>query len=260
MVAGKFFIILSVFMLSVFGETGLQGQRTGRVRYERAVEFSGYRWMIKSSAGRTGPGPNFFSASNVHIDRRGRLHLYLSREKNRWYCAEVVSSGSFGYGRYEFLIGSSPPDLDINAVLGLFTWDPDLKPHHNEIDIEFSRWGGKNDHNSQYVVHYGENDLEKYEFSMKGSVSRSLHVIDWMPGKLVFESYRGSRPWSWRKIESITITGNKVPAPANEQVRLNLWLAGGRHPENDSQKATSARIDRFTFTPYGCGKPGNGGN
>ena len=58
---------------------------------------------------------------------------------------------------------------------------------------------------------------------------------------------RGSRAWEWRKIASWSLTGDKVPVPANEQVRMNLWLKGGMPPAGNENSVTRIRIDRFSF-------------
>lgn len=219
------------------------------VMYDRKITFSGFEWLVKSSISRTGPGPNFFSQSekNVTVDRRGRLHLRVTRENGRWLCAEVVSLKNFGYGRYEFVLGSSPAKLNENLVLGIFTWNPGLRPHHNEIDIEFSSWGGSRHENGQYVIHTCSDRVEKKKFIMPSRPRYTTHVITWKPGKLVFESYRGRRARSWRKISSWTFTGRQVPVPDAEQLRLNLWITGVTPASETLPGETGIRIDRFSY-------------
>src|SRR5512135_1367048 len=122
--------------------------------YPRTISFSGTSWSVKTSSGRVGPGPNYFSdsTSNVWVDAQGRLHLKILKVKNRWTCAEVVSQASFGYGTYRFTLDSPVDALDPSAVLGLFTWNDDPAYNHREIDIEMSRWGAAANQNAQYVV------------------------------------------------------------------------------------------------------------
>jgi hypothetical protein len=219
--------------------------------YDRQIQFSGYDWLVKSSLSRTGPGPNFFSDAqdNVWIDDQGRLHLAINTDGNRWYCAEVVSKKSFGYGRYEFVLGTSPVLTDNNVVFGLFTWDRDLKPHHNEIDIEFSSWGVDRTRNSQYVIHKDTDINKSHRFAMSGSDSETLHVMTWSPGETVFESYIGSTPLPRRRIDSWRVTGEYVHTPANEQVRMNLWLFGGIPPDDEAEGIMGVTVNSFTFTP-----------
>src|SRR5262245_21295616 len=70
----------------------------------RTISFSGKTWLVKSSTGKVGPGPNYFSDStdNVWVDAGGRLHLKITKAKGKWSSAEIVSADSFGYGTYRF--------------------------------------------------------------------------------------------------------------------------------------------------------------
>src|SRR5437764_2032193 len=90
----------------------------------RVLQFSSYDWIVKSSDRRVGPGPNYFADSdgNVFVDTQGRLHLRLTQRDGRWYCAEVISAQSFGYGTYRFYLDSTIDNLDTQVVLGMFTW------------------------------------------------------------------------------------------------------------------------------------------
>jgi hypothetical protein len=69
---------------------------------QQALSFSGYDWWVKSSAGKVGPGPNYFSDStnNVWTDSLGQLHLRITNRSNQWQCAELISARTFGYGSY----------------------------------------------------------------------------------------------------------------------------------------------------------------
>jgi hypothetical protein len=246
-------IIFSVFsLIGIFSSGKFPPLLVNTDLYERNIRFSGYNWFVKSSLSRTGPGANFFSNSheNVWVDMRGRLNLSVTIKDDRWYCAEVVLNESLGYGRYEFELGTSPARLDNNLVAGLFTWDPGMIPHHNEIDIEFSTWGKGSAINSQYVLHKGIDKVIIHRFIMPDSPTGSKHVIDWKPEKLLFESYRRGMLKTWSKIESWEVTGKHVPRPANEQVRINLWLIGGISPENKRIDSLRIRVDRFTFSAF----------
>ncbi|HXJ92437.1 MAG TPA: Mu transposase C-terminal domain-containing protein [Terriglobia bacterium] len=90
-----------------------------------------------------GPGPNNWNENNVWVDQGGHLHLKLTRQGDRWYCAEVLSKDRMGFGRYQFWIEGRVDRLDPNVVLGLLNYPtPDVGPDGtNEIDIEFAGWG-----------------------------------------------------------------------------------------------------------------------
>jgi len=119
--------------------------------YPRSIYFSGENWFVKAGSGRLGPGPNYFSDSqnNVWVDSQGRLHLRITKVGGKWYCAEVISARSFGYGTYRFYLDSPVDALDSNAVVGLFTWSDDPAFNNRELDIEFGRWGTTNNLNAQ---------------------------------------------------------------------------------------------------------------
>src|SRR5205823_3644548 len=159
----------------------------------RTIQFSGHSWSVKTSAGKVGPGPNYFSngASNVWVDALGRLHLKITKEKGRWHCAEIVSTESFGYGTYRFYLDSAVDNLDPNVVLGLFTWNDAPDYNHREIDIEFSRWGVANNQNAQYVVQPYTSLSNILRFDEPAGLVQSTHSFHWLSGSVEFESVRG---------------------------------------------------------------------
>ena len=124
-----------------------------RTPANRAIRFADHNWGVKS--GYNGPGPNNFSDSmdNVWVDTNGHLHLKITHPDSQWYCSEIISDESFGYGTYVFTVKSRLDSLDENIVLGLFTWDT-YAPEYNyrEIDFEFSRWMDPALDIGQYVI------------------------------------------------------------------------------------------------------------
>ena len=135
--------------------TLVAGSLGAQLPYPRTLQFSGYTWNVKTSAGKVGPGPNLFSDStnNVWVDASGRLHLKITKDANRWNCAEVICTNSLGHGTYRFYLDSPVDNLDPNVVLGLFTWSDDPAYADREIDVECSRWANAADSdNAQFVV------------------------------------------------------------------------------------------------------------
>ena len=108
----------------------------------KTIRFSGYDWKVKFGT-HEGPGPNNWSENNVWVDQNGYLHLKLTQQGDRWYCAEVLTQDRLGFGRYQFWVVGRVDRLDPNVVLGLFNYPtPDVGPDGtNEIDIEFAQWG-----------------------------------------------------------------------------------------------------------------------
>ncbi|HDH99419.1 MAG: hypothetical protein DRQ14_06755 [Candidatus Latescibacterota bacterium] len=213
----------------------------------RTISFSGYTWRVKASESPLGPGPNYFSDSseNVWVDAQGQLHLKVTERDGRWYCAEVVSEGSFGYGAYDFYLASRIDKLDRNVVLGLFTWDDAPEGHHREIDIEFSRWGRTKDDNAQFVVQPWDRPGNMHRFNLQLDGDLSAHCFVWRKGCISFRSIRGHLLTSPDIIESWDYEGPDLPEPGNEKVRMNLWLLDGVPPSGDGEVEVVVR--RFEF-------------
>ena len=109
------------------------------------LSFGGHSWTVKSSAGKTGPGPNYFSAANATVDSSGNLHMRITKSKGKWSSSEIINTASLGYGTYRWTVVNDLATLDRNVVLGLFTWNdlPDYATR--ELDIEIARWGSATD-------------------------------------------------------------------------------------------------------------------
>lgn len=199
------------------------------INAKNKLNFSGYEWDIKNTTKRVGPGNNYFSSStdNVWVDQEGHLNLKISQQNNRWQCAEVISKQHFGYGLFEFFVAARTDKFDKNTVLGLFTYDKKLKPHYNEIDIEFSKWGNNTDTNSQYVVHHNQNYFESKRFKHPTGLKFSTHIILRNKDSIYFASYEGhyrNALKSRKPYQSWTYKNSFNPKPVNEKIHINLWL------------------------------------
>ena len=237
-----------------------------------------------------GPGPNYFSSSieNVWLDEQDRLHLKIVYNglTDRWECASVVSiKEGWGYGKYTFEITdvimetinkkgeiSYCNKLDENVVIGLYTYDKSTIPSHNEIDIEFGRWGAKNAKLGHFVVWYdgteqGNYLRNHYPFRLELVGKSSIHSFEWNEGNIQFDSTEISKPVNYPedKFEKLGTENegyNYIPEPNKEQVCMNIWLTprkieGGEtetgEPYNISgiRKVKSAEviISNFEFIP-----------
>jgi hypothetical protein len=207
----------------------------------RTLLFSGYTWSVKSSAGRVGPGPNYFSKKNAWVDSLGRLHLAITKVRRHWVVGEVVNTRSLGSGTYTWVLDSRVDNLDPNMVLGLFTYDSLSSAFNNrEIDIEASRWGNASDPtDAQFVVQ---------PYAADGNLTR-ITQGPWVPATFSFSwtatglsfSAQGASPASW------TYAGPNRPPAGGEQADMNFWLNGGHAPK-DGQGA-AVIVQSFTFTP-----------
>jgi hypothetical protein len=209
----------------------------------KTLQFSGYEWLIKTSDHRVGPGPNYFSDSpdNVFTDAEGQLHLRINQQDGRWFCAEVISSRSFGYGTYRFHLKTTAESLDPQAVLGMFTWNDDPAYAHRELDIELARWGQANNKNAQFVVQPYTRPENIVRFQMPFGVLSSVHSFSWKPDSVHFLSQHEQTV-----VQQHTFTKN-IPKAGGENARINLWLFAGRPPANG--RPVEVVISKFEFTP-----------
>ncbi|MFI5251413.1 MAG: glycosyl hydrolase family 8 [Bacteroidota bacterium] len=219
---------------------------------QHSINFSGYAWNVKSSTGKVGPGPNYFSdsAANVRVDSAGRLHLRITSSGGNWHCAEVSLAQPLGYGRYVFHIESPVGTLDPNAVLGLFTWDDAPAENHREIDVEYSRWSDSTDvTNAQFVVQPWQHGGNLTRWTLPGSLDSSTTGFTWRQDSISFLTVKGGQtfPPYDSVVTSWNYAGADIPQPGNEAAHINLWLTGGLAPARNSE--IEIVVSKFEFNP-----------
>lgn len=234
--------------------TSAEWVRTAQANF-RVIHFSGREWAVKGSGGqRVGPGPNYFSDSALHVwvDDRDRLHLRLAQRDGKWICAEVVLRQSLGHGQYIWSLDSRVDALDPRIILGLFTWDDDPADNHREIDLEFTRWGNAADPtNAQYVVQPYETPGNLRRYTQPG-VARSTHAFRWRADRIFFKSVQGpilNPADPALTIATWTYRGGDIPAPGNENARMNLWLMQGQPPATGKGAEVIIRSFRHLAQP-----------
>jgi hypothetical protein len=258
------FVLGALACSSLIGAGGAQGRNSApsrataiaisanaRKEGSRTIRFSGYAWRVRNNTiSRGGPGPNYFSSrrENVWLDGRDRLHLRAVKRGGRWYCAEIFSSKSFGYGTYTFTLASRVDRLDKNAVLGLFTWD-DAAPAYayREIDIEFSRWGERRARNAQYVVQPWQHSGNEHRFNLALSSVFSVHSFQWSAKRVLFSSSRGRTTTPTGALQTWAYSGADIPPAGTGHARINLWLVDGKPPANG--RSFEIVVEAFHFTP-----------
>ena len=203
------------------------GASTTAAALANSLSFGGHSWMVKSSIGTVGPGPNRYAAKNATVDAAGNLHLQITKDKGKWYSSEIVNTASLGYGTYRWTATTDLSMLDRNVVLGLFTWN-DLPDYANrEIDIEVARWGSATDPtNAQFVVQPYGNPGHLQRFVQPAGGPSTLEFT-WSPGRIDYLVSQGAvvvASWSYLAPD--------VPMPGGETVRMNLWQYQGLAPAN----------------------------
>ncbi|HVP54571.1 MAG TPA: glycoside hydrolase family 16 protein [Candidatus Eisenbacteria bacterium] len=215
----------------------------------RELSFSNRVWWVKANSVKLGPGPNFFSDSteNVWVDSQGYLHLRITYRNGAWYCPEIISKGTLGFGTNYFVLGAPVDGLDPNVVFGLFTYsDTDAADSNREIDIEFSKFGnGSDTNNAQYTVQPYTLSQNFHRFQMPTGVPQSTHILQWQPSVTFFKSVRGTDLNA--PIGQWTYDGTSFP-PGDQNIRMNLWLLNGQPPTNGQE--VEVIVQAYGFAPY----------
>jgi hypothetical protein len=224
----------------------------------RTIGFSGRTWRVKGP-GYYGPGPNLFcdAAGCTWVDSEDRLHMTIQNISGSWYSTEVTLEEPLGYGDYVFTTLGRLDTLDPNVVLGLFLWQygPCYATEnlwwgpHNEIDVEFSRWGNPGNDVAQFVAQPYDwpGNTSRFDATFSDGELTS-HAFRWHPDRVEFRSWRGGpqdeSPGTL--IHSWTYTGPHIPRPEYPRVHINLWQVGV--PPGTDQEVI---LDEFTFIPSG---------
>lgn len=233
-----------------------------RAPANRSIQFASHNWAVKVG-NNLGPGPNNFSDSvnNVRIDENGYLHLKITYRNGQWYCSEIISDESFGYGTYVFTVSSRVDLLDKNIVLGLFTWDTFAPQYHyREIDFEFSRWQDPANDIGQYVIQPWDTagNMFRFDIDYTGQSVTTTHVMTWRPEGIYLKSYFGDfmlAPPSENGIRDWYYTGSDNPPPGGENVRMNFWLIRGDPPGDGLE--SEVVIKDFQFLTGISDQPGD---
>jgi len=205
------------------------------------IKWSGFTWNVKNGEGK-GPGPNNWMAnsSNIWVDTNGNLHLKIVKVGEKWYCSEIYSLQSLGYGEYTFEVSSNVENFDKNIYLGLFTYEGDSK----EIDLEFAREGNLSNPVGWYIAQPSSPESRK-NFALNLSGDYSTHKFAWSPNSIFFQSFHGLS--TDYPINQWNYTGPNNPPAGNERVHLNFWLKNGLAPSNNIE--TEVIIKSFKFKP-----------
>ena len=207
----------------------------------KTVRFSGYEWEVRESASNRSGTSNLYDAANVRMDSQGSLHLRLRKKDNEWTSAEVSLSRSLGYGSYRFVVGDIS-DLEPAAVFSIFTWDNTGPPR--EMDIEISRWGSRSGKNAQYLIQPYYVPANSVRFNAPPGVL--THTLDWQPGRVSFETLRGSGNRDLPVVDEHTFTSG-VPTPGNEMIHMNLYRFDNK--TNPLRRECEVVIEKFEFLP-----------
>ncbi len=202
--------------------------------YPSTISFSGYTWYVENSEQLCNPGPNYWSNNpeNVWVDENGWLHLKITNRNGKWYCAEVTTTQTFGYGTYAFYVASNIANLDRNVILGLFAYKDDA----HEVDIEFSKWGDEYNPNAWFTVQPPPyiNGRNQKTFNLQLNGDYSTHYFTWSRRSIFFQSFHGHYPIGTQPSSNIIESFTSYSRTSAQGVRahINLWLYHGNYPSD----------------------------
>ncbi|SEM06223.1 hypothetical protein SAMN04488505_103268 [Chitinophaga rupis] len=236
-------------------DTATNSQKAAPVKAlaERTISFSGINWTVRDEAGTSGPDDNYWSSStsNVWVDASGHLHMKIRKDAatGRWYCAEVTSQQSFGYGTYVWKIEGRVDQLDKNIVFGLFNYKAGDDGHH-EVDIEFARWGNNAWPNYNYTVYPSSGDPDSnahHEFELALNGTYTTHTFYRTSSAVSYRGYHGHTEdinnsfFPWTTPAGFPVSTLALP------VHMNLWLFNHLAPSNGQE--VELIIHQFIYRP-----------
>lgn len=215
------------------------------------ITWSGRKWHVRSMVGSSAeaPGSNWWNDTTTFATLVGsELQISTAQDpanSNRWTSGEVQSYESFGYGTYEWTMGTTNlGTIHHNVVFSLLVCDnANTDFNSRQINIDFSKWGNASATNdAQYTV--AEGNVFSFAWNIPSGTD-TRHRFRWSPGRIEFQSYDSAGETLYRKV----YVGTDVPPPGNEKVIMRTWLQGG--PDFPPSSTTTIALASFSHTPLG---------
>jgi hypothetical protein len=184
--------------------------------------FSSYDWNVRQIGSDRYGTPHEYRMSNVSLDAQGYLHLRVTRETDKWTCAEVALRNGLGYGRYDLVV-SEVEKLEPATVFDVFTSDEaGTDENHREMNTQLARWGDPDGMNAEFSVQPYYRPANNYRYSApKVPLMLTLY---WESGRAKFDTSRVSGSGrNGRGIAEHTFT-SEIPGAPSESVHLNLCV------------------------------------
>jgi glucosylceramidase len=195
------------------------------------LSWKGYTWAVRDSEGQ--PGANDWAANCAWIDTNDDLHLTVRTNGAAWYCGQVETEQSLGFGTYRWQMVVNPSQLNTNLVAALGTVGD---PAHG-LGIDYTRAYADAPTNMRFAVEpYYEAGHEQYATeSFTGDVLTC--EVQWNPRQARFRTWYGhtDAPETGALVSDWTYEGDDVPNDTNEVVRMALWMYDTVPPDQDTE-------------------------
>jgi hypothetical protein len=218
--------------------------------------WNGLNWQRRSWGG--GPHYNglYDPANVVGPDANGHVTLKLTNPTGVAPRAAEFNTTrrGFGYGTYSIVVEKRLDRMQREIVWGcLFTYDGDLSPGHNEIDVcEASAWGSTTWPVMQAHGYWfdatkspGEGSLAE-TFTVPATTVQT-HRMVWEPGTITYETFSGEG-FTGTLLKRTVFSGATVPVPAREAIHVNLWVFGGNGGDPDHVTPEHVTVRDLSFT------------
>lgn len=232
-------------------------EKSSVIKEEKTLMFSDIEFETREDIVEvSGPGKNYWSSANEgpFVDDNGALHLNILEKNDKWYCSELKSVDSYGYGEYTYQVqGIDQTKFPENVVFGLFLYETDT----SEIDIEFSFWDGKQTAFGIYTLQpHKEAGVQRFTFAPEPK--NFTCKIRWTPDSVYFTTFYG---WTNEPVQpSDTISSRIYKGKHNfewkgkERLYMNLYLVDFVTTPNpnkfpDGKKEVEVVINKVTFVP-----------
>ena len=212
----------------------------------KTIHFSGYDWTVQGADNDTAGDLQSYDPDNAWVDEKGYLHLRMNERDGHWYCAEIHSNLSPGYGTYRFVV-QDIGHLDSSATFRIFAYNlvTSTESRNDELDIELSRWGDPAVLNARYVVqpYYVPGNVARFE----APAGELTHTFHWEPGKVSFRTVRGASDFPGHKIVSEKVFTEGVPTAENHKIYIDLL--DFLHSRHRAKLPTEVVIEKFEYLP-----------
>lgn len=199
----------------------LEKQTNALVFHPLSISWKGRTWTVRDSEGN--PGNNLWAAECVHVDTNGWLKVETRQIAGNWYCGQVESTDSPGFGTYRWYTVGRMHLLHTNIVGNLSTY---LDLGH-ELDVQFGY--AYDDDGTNFGYNVQPYYLAGHRYARAQTITNlyQTHEFVWNPRTVVYRSWYGhsAQPSNQNLVFSQwSYEGTDVPGDTNERVRMNLWM------------------------------------
>jgi hypothetical protein len=206
-------------------------------RYDRAFNWSGYRWMVRSTTKRANPGHNRWGDSRRNVRVRSDKTLAVNISKGR--SVEVVGPPT-GYGRYRWVVKTNLSTIDPFRVAAFF-----VHGTGGEQDVEFARWGDGSLATAGSWVTWRKRTRLGFGFFVVSPAVPYTIEIDWRVGATAFAIHDAS---------GATLLNTKFPSSApgrHTAPHISYWVYPGHGTNVSPFTAASVHppvvVESFTY-------------